>query len=88
MAEKPNRSERRERKSSGTGLENHIVHSIRPTGSPYRFGKFHKNRVSLNGYKRELTTLIKRFFVNGHPQKFLIFGRPRSGSTLLNELLN
>ncbi len=74
----------------GLPLSEHPVHKMPPTGAPYIWGRWHKSRVSLEGYRREAVSLAKAALGRGHgqPTRFLIFGRPRSGSTLLTRLLN
>jgi LPS sulfotransferase NodH len=61
-----------------------------PVGKPYRFGLVHHNRLSLVGYGREMKQrlLAARRPAGPEPRKFLLFGRARSGTTLLARLLN
>ena len=70
-------------------LSDHRVHAIPPVGDPYVLGRWHKGRISLRGYARE--AIVKaRLAIRAQydmPEKFVIFGRPRSGSTLLSRLL-
>ena len=70
-------------------LSDHRVHAIPPVGDPYVLGRWHKGRNSLRGYARE--AIVKaRLAIRAQydmPEKFVIFGRPRSGSTLLSRLL-
>lgn len=74
----------------GLPLSQHSVHAIPPTGAPYVWGRWHKGRASLEGYRREAVSFVKGAFCArpGRPQRFLVFCRPRSGSTLLTRLLN
>lgn len=69
-------------------LARHPVHDIPPVGSPYVLGLWHKNRASLKGYSFEARVHAKALFVRNRPRKFLIVGRPRSGTSLLRRLLN
>lgn len=71
-----------------TALARHPVHDIPPIGSPYILGRWHKNRASLKGYSFEARVHAKALFVRNTPRKFLIVGRPRSGTSLLRRLLN
>lgn len=69
-------------------LAEHPVHGIAPVGAPYVLGRWHKDRASLRGYAFEARVLAKSLFVRNAPRKFLMVGRPRSGTTLLRGLLN
>ena len=69
-------------------LAAHPVHGIPPVGDPYVLGRWHKNRASLTGYAFEARVWGKSLFVRNTPRKFLMVGRPRSGTTLLRRLLN
>jgi len=71
-----------------TPLRDHPVFSIPPIGDPYRFGLWHQDRASLKGYAFEARISLKSLARRGDPRKFLILGRPRSGTTLLQRLLN
>ncbi|MGH1452477.1 MAG: hypothetical protein ACRBBV_04855 [Paracoccaceae bacterium] len=66
----------------------HPLHDIKPVGAPYVMGRWHKDRASLQGYKFEARIFAKSLFKQHRPRRFLILGRPRSGTTLLNRLLN
>lgn len=70
-------------------LSLHPIHSIPPVGDPYVLGRWHKGQITLRGVAREAVVKL-RLSMRGavdDPDKFLIFGRPRSGSTLLARLL-
>ena len=69
-------------------LSAHPVHQVPPVGAPYVFGRWHKDRASLRGYAFEARVYAKALFKRTNPQKFLMVGRPRSGTTLLRRLLN
>jgi hypothetical protein len=68
-------------------LHDHAVHGIPPVGDPYRFGLWHKDRAALSGYAFEARVHLKALLGRNHPDKFLMLGRPRSGTTLLYRLL-
>ena len=69
-------------------LSAHPVHEIVPIGDPYFLGRWHKDRANYRGYWVEAKVWTKSLIVNNNPAKFLIVGRPRSGTTLLRRLLN
>ncbi|PYC46414.1 hypothetical protein DI396_15565 [Litorivita pollutaquae] len=69
-------------------LSDHPVHSAPPVGAPYVLGRWHKDRVSLKGYLREAQIFAKSRGKTHDPKRFIILGRPRSGTTLLVQLLN
>lgn len=69
-------------------LAAHPVHNIPPVGDPYVLGRWHKDRASWRGYAFEARVALKALMVRNTPQKFLMVGRPRSGTSLLRELLN
>jgi hypothetical protein len=52
----------------------------------YRFGQ-HPHRLRLKGIAMEARVYCKALCRGQQPKKFLIFGRPRSGTTLLRHLL-
>ncbi|MEL6167210.1 MAG: hypothetical protein AAFR35_00870 [Pseudomonadota bacterium] len=71
-------------------LSAHRLHGIRPVGAPYVLGRWHKDRASGRGLAMEARLSLKAMLSPGRPmpQRFLILGRPRSGSTLLTRLLD
>lgn len=70
-------------------LASHPVHDVKPVGDPYVLGRWHKDRVSAKGYVREARALAKSRLVDGAPPaKLLVFSRPRSGTTLLGQLMS
>lgn len=69
-------------------LAAHPVHGIPPVGDPYVWGRWHKDRAALSGYGFEARVTLKSLIRRNDPAKFLMFGRPRSGTTLLRRLLN
>lgn len=71
-----------------SALEAHPVHSIPPVGDPYVLGRWHKDRASWRGYAFEARVHAKGLFLRNTPKKFLLVGRPRSGTSLLKGLLN
>lgn len=74
---------------AGDDLRHHPVHAIAPTGAPYVLKLWHKDRASLQGYMLEARVFLKAMLSGpGSRHRFLIVGRPRSGSTLLGDLLN
>ena len=69
-------------------LAHHRVHGIPPIGAPYVLGRWHKDRASWRGYAFEARVFAKSLTMRTHPGKFLMVGRPRSGTSLLRGLLN
>lgn len=71
-------------------LTDHPVFQHPPVGDPYVLGRWHKGRVTPRGYLREVVVQARCLALPPAPMpgRFLIFGRPRSGSTLLSRLLN
>ncbi|MBU2994059.1 sulfotransferase domain-containing protein [Octadecabacter sp. 1_MG-2023] len=69
-------------------LADHPVHKTDPIGDPYVLGRWHKDRASWRGYAFEARVALKSLLVRNTPAKFLIVARPRSGTSLLRELLN
>lgn len=68
-------------------LAAHALHTTPPVGKPYVLGRWHHNRASLSGYAFEARVWAKSILVHNSPRKFLMVGRPRSGTTLLGNLL-
>lgn len=64
------------------------LEGIDPLGHPYVLGAWHRDRVSLIGYKAELGAALRPQIGAGAQRKFLIIARPRSGTTLLCGLLD
>ncbi|MEI4233972.1 hypothetical protein [Roseovarius sp. D22-M7] len=76
------------RLSVRTTLEDHPVHNVPPVGDPYIFGRWHKHRVSAKGYVKEALAMARsRLADDAPPAKLLVFARPRSGTTLLGQLM-
>ncbi|MGI3212801.1 hypothetical protein ACROSR_17015 [Roseovarius tibetensis] len=76
------------RLSVRTALEDHPVHNVPPVGDPYVLGRWHKHRASAKGYVKEaLAKARSRLADSVPPAKLLVFGRPRSGTTLLGQLM-
>jgi hypothetical protein len=69
-------------------LKAHPVHGIPPLGDPYVLGLWHKDRAHWRGYAFEARVRAKALLVRNTPKKFLMVGRPRSGTSLLRGLLN
>lgn len=69
-------------------LAEHEVHSVTPSGDPYVLGRWHKDRASWSGYAFELRVALKSLIRHTEAKKLLMFGRSRSGTSLLRELLN
>lgn len=73
-------------------LARHPVHHIAPVGSRYAFGRVHRDRAALTGYRMELgkrtRAALKRLQgIEGASKRLLIVARPRSGTSLLVDLL-
>ncbi len=69
-------------------LSDHPVHRIAATGRDLLWGRWHHDRISHKGYAFEARIYLKSFRGLRTPKKFVIIGRPRSGTTLLVRLLN
>lgn len=69
-------------------LARHPVHDLPPAGASYVLGRWHPDRASLKGYLFEAQVAAKALRARHSPRKFLMVGRPRSGTTLLGRLLN
>ncbi|MEL6644283.1 MAG: hypothetical protein AAFQ79_10140 [Pseudomonadota bacterium] len=71
-------------------ITDHPVYGHPPVGDPYVLGRWHKGRVTPRGYARAGAVWARCAMLppGPMPRRFLIFGRPRSGSTLLARLLN
>ncbi|WP_143103377.1 hypothetical protein [Albimonas pacifica] len=64
-----------------------LLNGLNPIGAPYR-GRWHPDVFARHGYVHEAGALVKRLLVGGREgPNFVIFGRARSGSTLLVKLL-
>jgi LPS sulfotransferase NodH len=71
-----------------TWLMTHPVHSYPKDPQSFRFGRWHEHRLSLIGLRTEAIKHVKAALKpKTSPQKILVFGRPRSGTTLLGSLL-
>jgi LPS sulfotransferase NodH len=73
-------------------LAAHPVHDIAPAASSYAFGRVHRDRVALTGYRMELGKRVRSAALalkgrRGAERRFMVLSRPRSGSTLLVDLL-
>lgn len=76
------------RLSVRTALEDHPVHNVPPVGDPYVLKRWHKNRASAKGYVKEALAMARSRLADGAPRaKLLVFARPRSGTTLLGQLM-
>lgn len=69
-------------------LADHPVHRIAPVGDPYVLGRWHHDRATMKGYAFEARVFLKSLIRRNDTQRFLMLGRPRSGTTLLHRLLN
>jgi len=66
-----------------------FMDTIGPVGDPYVLGRWHKDRISCQGYVREARARLKAMLRPAPAEtKFLVIGRARSGTTLLVRLLN
>lgn len=74
---------------SESELANHPAYTApRVSLRPYRFG-LHPDTLAISGYIMELKVLAKALMTPAQDRKkFLIFGRARSGTTLLKSLLD
>lgn len=73
---------------TGTDLSSHPVHRIAPVGDPYVLGRWHHDRATWKGYVFEARVFLKSLVQRNDTARFLMLGRPRSGTTLLYRLLN
>lgn len=69
-------------------LAAHPVRRIIPPGDPYVWGRWHHDRATWKGYAFEAKVFLKSLVRRHDTERFLILGRPRSGTTLLHRLLN
>ncbi len=69
-------------------LVRYPVHDIPPVGDPHVPGRWHKDRASARGYLFEARVWAESMVRHRGPKRFLMVGRPRSGTTLLRRLLN
>ena len=69
-------------------LATHPVHGIAPGGAPYVLGRWHKHRAHPRGFAKEALSLVTGLGARNRPQRFMMFGRPRSGTTLQHRLLD
>lgn len=64
-----------------------FLNGVEPIGDPYVLGIWHRDRAKLRGFAMEAATALRRL-AGGRPnRRFLMFGRARSGTTLLVRLL-
>ena len=73
---------------AGMTGEMSLLNGLTPIGEPYRAGRWHRDLFSRHGYVHEAGAAVKRA-LKGRRRgpKFVIYGRARSGSTLLVKLL-
>ena len=66
------------------------VRAMPPVDTTYRFGLWHRDRLTLRGIRVEARVQARRLITprNEDVRKFLIIGRARSGTTLLKDLLD
>lgn len=76
-------------------LRQHALHGMRWTGADKVLGRWHRDRMSAKGYGlearvflRSLMTRLQTLERGRQSGRFLMLGRPRSGTTLLARLLN
>jgi hypothetical protein len=73
---------------TGPDLATHPIHRIAPIGDPYVLGRWHHDRATWRGYTFEARVFLKSLIRRNDTQRFLLMGRPRSGTTLFHHLLN
>jgi hypothetical protein len=73
---------------SGHDLATHPIHRMAPIGDPYVLGRWHHDRATWKGYTFEARVFLKSLIRHNDTQRFLLMGRPRSGTTLFQRLLN
>lgn len=77
------------RQSGGeNALGTHPIYRMPMPGQRYVMGKWHPHRVTSRGIKNELKSLVKSSYRGSPSARFLVFGRARSGTTLLTRMLN
>ncbi len=65
------------------------IAGVSPVGDPYVFGRLHPHAATLRGDVKGVLTVARAMGKRANPKaKFLIFGRARSGTTLLCRLLD
>jgi hypothetical protein len=65
----------------------HPAYHTPPVGAPYVLGLWHRDRLSLTGYRQEAIARWRALRHGQQRRKFLVFARARSGTTLLVQLL-
>lgn len=68
-------------------LLSHPVHRVPPVGDPYVFGRWHPDRASVKGLILEALALGLGTLHRASPARAVVLCRPRSGSSLLVNLL-
>ncbi|MCT4558693.1 MAG: sulfotransferase [Pelagimonas sp.] len=71
-----------------TDIRYHPAFSLRAPGRSYVLKRFHPDRLTFRGYLMEARIWATSFGQPGATSKFIVIGRPRSGTTLLTRLLN
>ncbi|WP_339950878.1 hypothetical protein [uncultured Albimonas sp.] len=73
---------------AGMTGEMSMLNGLTPIGEPYRIGRWHRDLFARHGYVHELGAAVKRALKGRRDgPRFVIYGRARSGSTLLVKLL-
>jgi hypothetical protein len=83
----PDPSQSQSRRALDRDLARHPAIGSEPKDG-YVLGRIHPHRVRLSGVAMQARIAAKAMTRNDNPAKLLIFGRPRSGTTLLVHLLN
>lgn len=69
-------------------LMTHPVHAYPSDPQSFYLGRWHHHRLALSGVKTEAIKRLKaRLRAPTAPRKLLVFGRPRSGTTLLGKIM-
>ncbi len=69
-------------------LAQHPAHAITEPDAHYVLGRWHPRRLKFRGYVREAKAWAHAMGKPADVSQFLVFGRPRSGTTVITTLLN
>ena len=68
-------------------LAAHPIHDMPRVPGAFVFDRWHRDRFALSGYRTEAIKFFRAFRDSGNPARMIIYGRPRSGTTVLGSLL-
>ncbi|WP_299813587.1 hypothetical protein [uncultured Jannaschia sp.] len=68
-------------------LAAHPIHDLPRVPGAFMFDRWHRDRFALAGYRTEAIKFVRAFRNGGNPARMIVYGRPRSGTTVLGSLL-